>query len=462
MIAGLAALLFSFVFLPAFGRSAFSIFYVAVLLSAWRGGVGPALFTTAVGAVANLLLLISPYYAAVIGAEDWLRTLIFVLVSCAVAVIVDQLGRRTHELHAALLAERQGQARQRAIADGVVEALALISPDQRVLAVNRRFGELFGAPPERVVGQHLDDTRTLYEQVFEDADALYEASVITSSDAQQSYTRQIVQKWPQYRELLHYSAPVHSEDEFLGRLFVFRDVTQEREVDRLKDEFVSMVSHELRTPLTSIKGFTEMVLDGDAGEINEEVADYLGTVHSNADRLVALVNDLLDLSRIESGRVQIKLEAVDLAEIVALVVRTMQPKLDEKQQQLAVHIEPGVAVTGDGDKLIQVLTNYVSNAHKYSPVGSAIEVTVRRQDDFAHVAVTDNGHGIAPEDQAMLFTRFYRVDNSMTREVGGTGLGLSIVKQLIELQGGEVGVRSALGEGSTFWFTVPVQVIGDW
>jgi signal transduction histidine kinase len=238
---------------------------------------------------------------------------------------------------------------------------------------------------------------------------------------------------------------------------VFRDVTHEREVDRMKTEFVSLASHELRTPLTAIKGFTEMVLDGDAGEINEEVAEYLGIVHSNAERLVALVNDLLDLSRIESGRIQLKSEPVDLSEVVKTVVVTMQPKVQEKGQSLAVSVDPAaVSVVGDKDKLIQVLTNYISNAHKYTQEEGAIRLDVTQQGSFVHVAVADNGHGIAPEDQARLFTRFYRVDNAMTKEVGGTGLGLSIVKQLIELQGGQVGVQSALGAGSTFWFTAPL------
>ena len=149
-----------------------------------------------------------------------------------------------------------------------------------------------------MVGQRLEDTRTLFDQVFEDA---LHPTLATSGDATQEFTRTVVQQWPQRRELLHYSTPVRDADGFLGRLYVFRDVTREREVDRMKTEFVSLVSHELRTPLTSIKGFTEMVLDGDAGEINEEVAEYLGIVFNNAERLVSLVNDLLDLSRIESG-----------------------------------------------------------------------------------------------------------------------------------------------------------------
>jgi signal transduction histidine kinase len=268
----------------------------------------------------------------------------------------------------------------------------------------------------------------------------------------------MVQKWPQFRELLHYSTPVRNADSFLGRLFVFRDVTHEREVDRMKTEFVSLASHELRTPLTAIKGFTEMVLDGDAGEINGEVAEYLGIVDSNAERLMALVNDLLDLSRIESGRIQLKSEPVDLDAVVRDVVITMQQKIQEKGQTLEVRVDPAaVDAVGDRDKLVQVLTNYVSNAHKYTQEGGAIRLDVTRRGDHAYVAVADNGHGIAPEDQQRLFTRFYRVDNAMTKEVGGTGLGLSIVKQLIELQGGQVGLQSALGEGSTFWFTVPLQ-----
>ena len=136
---------------------------------------------------------------------------------------------------------------------------------------------------------------------------------------------------------------------------------------------------------------------------------------------------------------------------------TMQHKLQEKRQSLEIAIDPTATnVSGDKDKLVQVLTNYVSNAYKYTPEDGAIRIEVGRQANLARVAVADSGFGIAPEDQDRLFTRFYRVDNSMTRTVGGTGLGLSIVKQLIELQGGEVGVESALGEGSTFSFTVPL------
>lgn len=457
VVVSLLALLLSFVFLPAFENSIFSLFYLAVLISAWRGGLGPALLTTVVGAFANILLLISPYYNVGISEKDWLRMSVFVIVSLAIAVVADRLEKSKQALQESLQVERESRARIRAITDGVDEGIALVAPDGRILEVNRRFSELFGIPAERIVGNSLEDTHNFYVQVFENGGELFQLTQAAIHNQEATDTRVIVQNWPQRRELQLFTTPISSDGEYLGRLYVFRDVTHEREVDRMKTEFVSLVSHELRTPLTSIKGFTEMVLDGDAGEINEEVEEFLTIVYSNAERLVALVNDLLDISRIESGRIQLKLETVDLDEIVQTVIATMQQKIKEKNQTLTVDIEPeAVMVVGDRDKLVQVLTNYVSNAYKYSPEGAYIRIEITRQGDHAHVAVIDNGYGISPENQQQLFTKFYRVDNSMTREIGGTGLGLSIVKQIIELQSGEVGVESAQGEGSTFFFTVPL------
>jgi PAS domain S-box-containing protein len=270
VLVSLVSLLLSFVFLPAFSRGIFSIFFLAVLLSALKGGIGPALLTTTVGALANILLLVSPYYDPGITAEDWLRVGVFIILSLAIALIVDQLEKSKRSLQVSLQAERESRARIRAITDGVNEALMLVSSDQRVLDANQRFVEIFGVPLENIIGQHLEDVRTMFDQIFSEADQLYELAVSSAVDTSQDYTKLVVQNWPQARDLQLYSTPVRDEAGFLGRLFVFRDVTHEREVDRMKTEFVSLVSPERRTPLTSIKGFTEMVLDGDAGEINDE------------------------------------------------------------------------------------------------------------------------------------------------------------------------------------------------
>ena len=458
VVVNLLGLLLCLVFLPAFGRAIFSIFFIGVLLVAYGSGLGPALLTITIGALAQILFLQSPYYKVGVTAEDWLRVVIFVIVSVAIAVIADQLDKSRRELQRSLQAERENQARIRAITDSVNEALMFISFDQHILAANKRSQELFGVPVERITGQRLEDAGTLFDQIFGEAQELHDLFLTSSADTTQDYDRIVVQNWPQARELQLYSTPVRDQHGFLGRLFVFRDVTHEREVNRMKTEFVSLVSHELRTPLTSIKGYTEMVLDGDAGEINEEAREYLGIVFNNAERLVALVNDLLDLSRIESGRIQIKSEPLDLNEIVQTVVVSLQQKIREKEQSLTVDVDPqATQIVGDRDKLVQAVMNYVSNAYKYTPPGGDIRIVVSKQSDFAHVSVRDTGYGISPEDQARLFTRFYRVDNSMTREIGGTGLGLSIVKQLIELQGGEVSVESAPNEGSTFSFSVPLS-----
>ena len=457
VLSSILSLLLSFVFLPAFSTSIFSIFYLAVLVSALRGGIGPAIFTTGVGVLANIIFLVSTFDDIGLSAEDFLRIGVFVIISISIATIVDQLEKNKRSLHQSLIKERESQARIRAVNDSVNEALLLISKDQRILDLNQQFGKMFGVPHDNVLNQQLGDVQTMFDQIFAESNELFDLIMRTSIDSTEEFSKYVKQNWPQKRELFLYSTPINDAVGFLGRLFVFRDVTHEREVDRMKTEFVSLVSHELRTPLTSIKGYTELVLDGDAGEIDEEVEEYLSIVYKNAERLVALVNDLLDISRIESGRVQLNIEPVDLNEITQIVTATMQQSIQEKQQILDVAIDPGaINVLGDKSKLIQVLTNYVSNAYKYTQPGGHISIQIQRQGEFAYVSIRDDGFGISQEDQARLFTRFYRVDNSMTREVGGTGLGLSIVKQLITVMGGEIGVESELGKGSNFWFTVPL------
>lgn len=345
-----------------------------------------------------------------------------------------------------------------AILNATSEAIVLVSPEQRFLSVNRRFVDFFGVNPDQVLGRRFSEIQPLVERVFAEPTEFAARLAGTSADTEHQFTEIVSQRWPEPRELQLYSTPVHGADgHYLGRLYVFRDVTREREVDRMKTEFVSLVSHELRTPLTSIKGFTDLILDGDAGDITDEQREYLGTVKKNADRLVALINDLLDISRIESGRIQIDKQPVSLKEIVDLVVATLAPQIQQKSQTLTVTVDAGLPpMACDRDRIIQVVTNLLSNAHKYTPYGGALYVAATREGDFVRVAVTDNGSGISLEDQKKLFTKFYRVDSSLTRQVGGTGLGLSIVKSIVELHGGRVAVESEIGKGSTFSFTVPI------
>lgn len=243
----------------------------------------------------------------------------------------------------------------------------------------------------------------------------------------------------------------------LGHLVVMRDVTVEKRIDQMKSDFISMVSHELRTPLTSIKGYVDLILEGDVGEINDMQREFLEIVKQNGDRLVGLINDLLDLSRIESGRVQLRKDPVDLDKAIEHAIDTAKTLAEEKGQMLSITKPDRLPIIiGDADRITQILVNLLSNAVKFTPNGGSIELRADADDRLVTISVSDTGIGISPTDQAKLFDKFFRVDNSLTREVGGTGLGLSIVKTLVEAHGGQIWVESELGKGSTFAFSLPV------
>ncbi|OGO40593.1 MAG: hypothetical protein A2Z04_02730 [Chloroflexi bacterium RBG_16_57_9] len=372
----------------------------------------------------------------------------------------DRMADRITQTRQSLVAERD---RLEAVLDATDDAILMEDAQGRQVVVNERFAEFFGIPQEKVVGMAGRDLRKHIMQCVSDPQA-YERQVRDMfSDPGRVFQGYLEVVFPTPRTLYWFSAPVHSQDgQIIGRISASRDVTKEREVDRMKTEFVSQVSHELRTPLTSIKGFTDLILDGDAGEINDEQREYLGIVKQNADRLVALINDLLDISRLELGHVQLNIQPVDLSEVVRIVVTSLSPQIEQKSQSLTLQVEPGLPpVLADRDRLIQVVTNLVSNAYKYTPAGGAIRIEARPDNGLARVSVSDSGAGISPEDQQKLFTRFYRVDSSLTREVGGTGLGLSIVKSIVELHSGTISVDSELGKGSTFSFTVPLAALPE-
>ena len=252
-------------------------------------------------------------------------------------------------------------------------------------------------------------------------------------------------------------AVVDDGGNYIGRVLALRDITAEREIAEMKNEFVSTVSHELRTPLTSIKGYVDLILDGSAGEISEIQQEFLVIVKENSDRLVELINEMLDISRIESGRVHLKVEPLNMGESVRGAVDTFRAVLAQTGRSITVSVSRNLPrVAADRDRVGQVLINLIGNALKYSPGGGEVTVSAKRKGESVVVSVTDQGLGITRENQKRLFTKFYRVDSAMTREIGGTGLGLSICKTILELLGGSIGVRSKSGQGSTFWFSLPL------
>ncbi|MGD9852109.1 MAG: ATP-binding protein [Nitrospirales bacterium] len=229
------------------------------------------------------------------------------------------------------------------------------------------------------------------------------------------------------------------------------------ELDRLKSAFVSIVSHELRTPMTSIKGLVENMMDGLTGPMNERQTFYLGRVKHNIERLTRMINDLLDLSRIESGRMELQRTAVNVGSLAREVVELFQGTAREQSITLQAHIDDALPLTqGDRDKLIQVITNLVNNALKFTEAEGSVTISVSQSEEgWLKTCVKDTGCGISPEEQGTLFEPFIRTRSSQSKSPGA-GLGLAISKSLIELHGGRIWLESVLGEGSRFCFTLPV------
>jgi len=239
-----------------------------------------------------------------------------------------------------------------------------------------------------------------------------------------------------------------------------RDITERKAMDRMKDEFVAIVSHELRTPITSIKGFLELIMEGSTDSLNEDQIQFLDAMRRNTDRLEVLINDLLDLSRLEGGMVILERSEFPFGDVVTQVLSEMKPDIEGKELKVVWHGDSAlVRVLGDRPRVVQIVANLLSNAVKYSPEMSVIEVDVdpvTEASEYLKVNVRDHGLGILDEDINKLFHRFYRIDNSTTRSTTGTGLGLIITKALVELHGGEIWVESETGKGSVFSFTLPI------
>jgi len=239
-----------------------------------------------------------------------------------------------------------------------------------------------------------------------------------------------------------------------------------RRIDSMKSEFVSVASHELRTPLAAIKNAVQLVMKGTAGKVNKSQAKFLSMAERNINRLTNILNDLLDLSKIESGRIEMKFEDTDLKEIIELTASSLKPHADGKSIKIDVEIkEPFPVVYADPEKIEQILTNLIGNAIKFTPEGGRILIAAQSlphdgtygYGDRVAVSVKDTGIGIPSEHLDAIFEKFHQVESSLERSVSGTGLGLAITKGLVEAHDGKIWVESELGKGSTFTFTLPIS-----
>lgn len=360
---------------------------------------------------------------------------------------------------------RNDQERTSAVVDATNDAILMLDERRRVMIINRRARFFFGISERELQEKGFDQLGALFTRIFEDAPR-FQAWL---RQLLRSATERAVEEFritrPEARLLQCFSAPVMDvHDRYLGRILVFRDITREREVERMKSDFVLNVSHELRTPLTSIQGALQLVLGpprgvragGDNG-LSQRARDLLTISLNNTERLIRLINDILDIAKIEQGRIQMRREILEVEALCRSAAAEMSAFANNRGIAIEIEVPSRVPkILADGDRSAQILVNLLSNAIKFSSPGQRVLLSARHDGAAVCFGVRDWGRGIAREDQERLFQKFQQIDSSATRDVGGTGLGLAISKALVEEQGGRIWLDSAPGKGSVFSFTLPV------
>jgi len=351
-----------------------------------------------------------------------------------------ELERAKRESDDAARALAESQAQMQAVLDSARDPILVVDRHGVVELANRACGEAFGASSRSLVGTDISD---LVPALAGGAHPAGEVRV----------TRRDGSGFP-----AEISTGVFERDGREMSVCILRDMTERHRLDQLKNEFVSTVSHELRTPLTSIRGSLGLIVAGAAGPLPDKAKALLEIAHKNSERLVGLVNDILDIEKIESGRMEFRHDRLEARSLVEQAVEANQSYAAQHEVEYRITAQPDEAlpVLGDADRLIQVLTNLLSNAAKFSPAGTAVEVEVETAGSQIRVSVRDRGAGIPEAFRNRIFQRFAQADASDVRRKGGTGLGLSIAKAIVERHGGRIGFEPAEGGGTRFWFTLPL------
>jgi signal transduction histidine kinase/putative methionine-R-sulfoxide reductase with GAF domain len=359
--------------------------------------------------------------------------------------------------------EQEDASRSQAILEAVADGVLVTGSNNRISFINPSAERILNLESGRVIGQSLD----AFGGLFGKSAGSWIQTIRNWSESPAGYEQGDTSAeqidLENGRIILVHLAPVILMNDFLGTVSIFRDITHEVEVDRLKSEFVATVSHELRTPMTSIRGYVDVLLMGAAGALNENQSHFLNIVKNNTERLSILVNDLLDVSRIESGRVTLSPQAIDLREVAEDVIGDVLRRSQEENKPMAMSLDAPKRlprVYGDLERVRQIMSNLLDNAYHYTPENGTIIVRIHASSSGKEVQVDvkDNGVGVQLEDQERIFERFYRGENPLVLATPGTGLGLSIVKQIVVMHKGRIWMKSTgvPTEGSTFPFTLPV------
>jgi two-component system phosphate regulon sensor histidine kinase PhoR len=361
------------------------------------------------------------------------------------ADLADALGSTTAGLGKTIHTLTDERNRSSAILGSMVEGVAVVTGDERILFCNWAFEQILELPEGSSQG------RTLVEALRQ-ADLV--ALVRQALSGAEELTGEVEVGTVRRRNFSVTASPVRSAGAN-GAVLVLHDITELRRLERVRRDFVANVSHEFKTPLTAIQGFAETLLSG-ALDDKANRRRFVEIIREHARRLARLTDDLLKLSRIEAGRLELELRAIRVEALVNGCLETTRLKAEAKGLQILVDLpENTPAVRGDGAQLGEVLQNLLDNAVLYTPAGGKIEVKARSNGHDVTFTVSDTGIGVPESDLERIFERFYRVDAARSREAGGTGLGLAIARHIVDAHGGRIWVESAVGQGSRFHFSVP-------
>jgi PAS domain S-box-containing protein len=364
------------------------------------------------------------------------------------------IGRDLTERNRAEAALRESESRFRTIFEGAGTGIALTALDGRLLDANPTFAEMLGYTVEEL--RRMDPL-----QLVDDPNGSTEYEPLLKSlrsGNRSRYRREVELRRRDGSRMwaaVTVSAVPGSEEHSVLGVVMIADISRRKEIERFKDEFVSVVGHELRTPLTSIRGALGLIDAGAVGEISAEAAEMIGVAISNTDRLVRLINDTLDIERMEAGRSELDLAAVSGASLVQQAIGVVQATAEAAEITFDCTLADS-RVWADGDRIVQTLVNLFGNAIKFSPHGAEIGVAVSDDGQLVDFCVSDHGRGIPADQLENVFERFRQVDGSDAREKGGTGLGLAIARSIVEQHGGEIWAESGERAGTTFHFTLPL------
>jgi PAS domain S-box-containing protein len=370
------------------------------------------------------------------------------------AELDQRVADRTQELSDSLTREAQQASQRQAILQGIADGVMVFDLRGVVILTNPALTRLLELPLDLVLQKNLGEVLQT-PQISENDREL----ILKSLGINESTLAPIRIKWGR-KTISIIAAPVRdAKGQILGNVAVMRDFTREAEVEEMKNAFVAMVSHELRTPLNAILGYSEMLRDAFYGPVNEKQVNAADRILRNSRRLLDIVSDLLDQARIEAGQLKFKRETFKTIELTNNLHSVMDKIAQDKRLELVSQIESDMPdeITGDAQRLQQVLVNLANNAVKFTEKGTVKVSIYKATDKRWAFDVADTGRGISPEDQKYIFDPFRQVDGTATRSQGGIGLGLAIVKRLVELMGGRIFIKSALGQGSVFTVILPFE-----